>query len=259
MRKGSRLELFPRDAELNDARRLFLSAVWNKLPRDAFDELKAVAQGAPEHDLDKIAAWAIKHGVNAPVVFHAMQGRVDDIRAGAVLLAVVSEGEGQSSAWLHQLATWNRLPVSMYPDDGVASEEMSVPDPSSPGASDIVRAPRERLLEQDHILGPIASDPASETDDQAVARLLHHRQARAQVARRDYNFTPVAPKPDFARHMDWLVKYQIGKVQMDEIAGEAGVAVPAVRTAVQRLAELIKLELREGQRGRPKSRNKSNK
>ena len=58
MKKGSRLEQFPGYAQLDDAQSLFLSAVWGKLPSSAFDELKAVAQGAPEHDLDEIEAWA---------------------------------------------------------------------------------------------------------------------------------------------------------------------------------------------------------
>ena len=68
MKKGSRLEQFPGYAQLDDAQYLFLSAVWGKLPASTFDKLKAVAQGAPNHDLDEIEAWAVKHGVNVPRV-----------------------------------------------------------------------------------------------------------------------------------------------------------------------------------------------
>ncbi len=54
------------------------------------------------------------------------------------------------------------------------------------------------------------------------------------------------------RVFDWWARYQVGQETFRAIATESGVEPDAVRMAVHRLSELLKIPQRRGTRGRPK-------
>lgn len=253
--KGSRLEPDSGYVQHVEARTAFVSEACSALERTtAFNELQELAQHEPEGDLAAIETWARKWGVNAPCMRHAAKEIVDATRLDPADSGwrLVGRGEAGHEAWLHQVATWNELRISMSADDGVVSGTMLVPSERDPRVSQVVSAPLECLLEQDHILAPIATKLQGELLSEFLERARHHWQGRAQVGMRKYGFTHAASKPDLLRHIDWLVRSQIHKEPFPKIACDAGTTTDAVRTAIRRCAEKLDLELRHAPRGRPR-------
>ena len=252
--RGARLEPNPGDAQYLDACEVFMSRANHALEETtAFDELEELARHDSAGDRAAIEAWARMWGVNAPCMRQAAQDIVHATRRDPANSGFrhVSRNEAMGEPWRRQLVAWNECPVTMSADDGVASGTMSVPDPRDPRVSTVIEAPLEQLLEQPHILGPIATNPQSEPRAQFLERARHHWEARTQVGIRAHGLTPVAAKPDLLVQIDWLVRYQIQKTPFEVIGGDAQVMPDAVRKAVHRLARQLDLERRPAPRGRP--------
>ena len=184
--KGSTLEPTPGYAQHDDARFAFLDAVTRELPGAAFKELREQARREPDSDLDALEMWAKKWHVDTPFVRYAARESVDGERrhpGNWPSRFVVWRSHPLPEAWHHKMATLNQLPVEFRClDEGVASGTMKVPDPRfGPPAFRVVGAPLERLLEQDHVLAPIATDPCRESPNAFIELARHHYQARAQV------------------------------------------------------------------------------
>ena len=252
--RGARLEPTPGDAQSLDAREAFMSRANHALEETtAFDALDELARHDSAGDRAAIEAWARTWGVNAPCMRQAAQEMVDATRSDPANsgFLYVSRSEAMGEPWRRQLGAWNEFPVTMSADDSVGSGTMSVPDPRDPHAFDVIEAPLEQLLEQPHILGPIATNPQSESRAHFLERARHHWEARRQVGIRAHGLTPVAAKPDLLDQIDWLVRHQIQKTPFEVIASDLTVTPDAVRKAVHRLAALLDLEWRPAPRGRP--------
>jgi len=257
MTKGSPLEPIPGYAQFNDAQVTFLGALNREIPAIAFEELRKLTHWNPEDDPLNVEAWAKKWGVKAPFVERAAREIVDDERrhpSGRLPQFPVSRSHGLPQSWRHELAVLNKLPVEFVRlDDGIASGTMQVPG-SSPGTWSTVSAPFEHLLQQEHVLAPIATDPARESRANFLERADHHWEARAMQGQRD-GLTPVTPQPELLQHVRWLLHYQVKQIPYATIARDAGRTVDAVRKAVTRLAKQLDLELRVKPRGRPRQRS----
>jgi hypothetical protein len=113
-----------------------------------------------------------------------------------------------------------------------------------------VREQHRRDLEQ-HTLAPCSADPLREEREAFLMRCGDHWDARAARAG-EMGSTPIALWRALERDMDWLIRYQIHGHGWSVIGrGPAGaVHTPdAVRIAVQKLARVLSLRLRPGQRG----------
>ena len=252
--RGARLEPDSGYVQYLDACAAFLSRANHVLEEiTAFDELEELARHDSAGDRAAIEAWARTWGVNAPCMRQAAQDIVHATRRDPANSGFrhESRSEPMGERWRRQLGAWNEFPVTMSADDGVASGTMSVPDPLDPRVGSFIEAPLEQLLEQPHILGPIATNPRSEPRAQFLERARHHWEARRQVGIRAYGLTPVAVKPDLLDQVDWLVRYQIQKTPFEVIASDLTVTPDGVRKAVHRLAALLDLERRPAPRGRP--------
>lgn len=143
----------------------------------AFEELRALVSQDPERDSDAVMQWEKKWGINAPRVRMLAEGIVKNVRrrrACECRLQVFTSGAAPET-WHQQLATLNQLPVTVrVVDDGFADGMMDVPSEQNPGVSTRIEASRERLLQQRHILAPIAADPVHESWPEFEARARNH-------------------------------------------------------------------------------------
>jgi hypothetical protein len=252
--KGSILEPVADQIHFGDAQVLFLTGLNGMLDSAAFGELRELAKRDSQHDAEEAEVWAKKWHVNAPFVVNGAREIVEAVRRDPAAPGrfVVSRHDSVPEVWHHRIAALNELSVEfLWLDDGVASGTMRTPSEHTPGVFETIAAPRHRLLEQDHVLAPIATDPSRESQEAFVERARHHWEGRAQLARRD-GLTPVAPRPELRSHTEWLLKYQLGLVSLEDIAGQARATRDAVRRAITRLAKLLRLDIRKGKSGRPR-------
>ena len=122
-------------------------------------------------------------------------------------------------------------------------------------ADSYVETYRQRELWEDTaILAPVAADPIRETREHFLARAEEHYTARdlylrPAAAAAGFPIGRSKPAPELAKHVAWLVRFQIRGESFGAIAsganGERARANAAtVRIAVQRMARIVGLDLR---------------
>ena len=65
------------------------------------------------------------------------------------------------------------------------------------------------------------------------------------------DFPPTPDKPSFAKHLEWLVHYQVRGERIARLAAAECVSTDSMRDALRSMAELCDLTLRPGRAGRP--------
>lgn len=125
---------------------------------------------------------------------------------------------------------------------------------------------QRELLKDTTILAAVAADPIRETRKHFLTRAEEHYSARAlhlskAAAAARFPIGRSKPAPELAKHVAWLVRFQIGEESFDAIASDANgererTTAEAVRVAVQRLARIVGLDLRPS--SLPRSRSNPN-
>lgn len=245
------------------ARQLYLAEITRQLPRDAFLELRRLAPEDAE-------GWARKWRIATP-----------DIIGRARALASFGQqhpdapdyffedfGDGHIGPTTSEEWAWHLARIDAFPPDprridvfaDVMSDaeritalsklkSLSPEDPSRVERERYLRkelpAYRERLLDQDITLAPVAADPSQESLEQFLTRARNHWEARVLLLRR-FGFTSVSTKPELTRDIEWVVRYHVLEESARKITDTSSTRVEpsAVTMAVRRTAKLIGLQLR---------------
>ena len=231
--------------------RAFVRAIRATLPQEAFAELDLLPMQP-----DSVENWADAHGINAPCVVQEFAcfcaGGWTDYRH--------FEGDGWQGPeipqeWLQRVGSLNARPIDPWAWRGVYADEFLLTEVGRgkvvPGVDpDVVRKAFDRHL------GPIATDPSRESWEDFQIRARFHWIARVQEAK-SFGFRPAGREsewPNLPRDIRWLVRHQVNKETLEDIAGpqdrDNAIDPDTVKKAIDRLSRVIGLKRKRGRRVR---------
>jgi hypothetical protein len=227
----------------------FLSVLHKAVPDSVKAELDLIK-------LDDVAAWATRHGINAPCVIESFSSYCE----GGWTKYHQFESSGSwrgpeiPRSWLERIGEWDRRPVNRWWTKGVyadvfdwnQTERLALRKSDPDRWKRVSKDPFFTPAAEDRCYGPISGDPARESLDDFMARARLHWQARARVASR-FGFKEAGSEgswPNLKRDCEWLVRYQFGKETYQSIGGLT--QVEAVKKATDRLARAIGLKRPRG-------------
>jgi hypothetical protein len=252
-----------------DAQTAFVIAAWRALPLKARRQLFS-------RRAEKEAHWAKRWRVDAPcLVEYAKELRAFDAACRPAARSRAKEpplgtGAVGCEPWLMESDVDRRISVPPPPqwlserkrlDKLPHSLRVSLSDKVTASYLDEYRG--GPIADDEEMLAPVAADPLQETKDHFMSRAEDHfraRQLRLRRIAKDAGFTsnPPAQTPELAKHVGWLVRFQINDESASAIARSSGLHGPdqrvTVAKAIRQLARLIGLPLRPVARGRPRCR-----
>ena len=260
-----------------DARSAFIDALQRDLPAAAFHEVT----GIDNSNLRLVQAWAIKWHINAPCVLEAVAAWSEGFRVSHWAPPPVPEQWRQrlgelSGRAAHTRAYSDLTPVISKREEHLErtklakSRELAEATEHPHGAHAAERV--EQFLDQnlphlqqqaslrahEYALSPVSADPVAESEQEFLARAhLHWTAMFAEATRVGITAETRAPR-ESARDLSWLIGFQIHGRRYHDIAAASGASSEdTVRTAVERFARLIQLELRRQPKGRPSGQTKT--
>jgi hypothetical protein len=223
----------------SDVESRFIDAVQQRLPKDAFDELRRLPLDQYHMPrTEEAVRWARKWGVNAPVILKELVGWCDGSKTAAYSFPAVPESWTailrELTAKPPTLMRWSPVPVIDQKD-----EPPGLPDETRRQLHALRRENAAKQFEA--ALLPLSADPVHETSDQFLFRAREHWNARVSLGKK-HGLRPAfggRKWHEFDRALEWLLKFQIDRVTFNEIA-ERPSAKPAVesRSASGPLAEV---------------------
>ena len=244
-----------KDARAADA---FVIEAWRALSKEAIAELLELGDSSAVKD------WARRWAVDAPcmiehgtslLALHLTAAERNDLIEQSLSINS-AKGTELPGEWLLELQGLDGLPL-----DGLREMRYVSPAEWTPAG----RAGLDQSLANDDLaLAPLSADPISETKEHFARRAEAHFNARrlrlgSLVSAQTINRCgPPKQSPELAKHVGWLVRFQVTGESISEIAESAGShdyadARRTIDRGVRRLASLIGLQLRRTTQGRPRT------
>jgi hypothetical protein len=231
----------------------FVCVVQDELPENAFSELNSVSR-------EGVPTWATKWRVHAPCVLE-LGYEICNGNWEPGLRVSTYHGPHVPREWSQRLYELNAVPIESIEIHDVLSV-MTEGERRAELGRLLARGRQNSLAEQQRIwtlrhevpalqrqvhdaaLPAIGANPLRESFDDFQKRTRVHWDARVREAEQR-GYARVGAKSELHRDFEWLIRYQLRGESYEKIAvGPPAHTTDAVRMAIGRLAQLLRLQLR---------------